>query len=151
MFSTDSRARWRVGVEQGVRRRRLHGDDRQAVRDDVVDLARDAQSLLVDPPQRLLFARALGVQGPLFDLGDVRAAAAGRVAEERGRGEQGERADHLGDPAHLRERDRENRQHERSDEQRDDRGVSSPGVRGERVDGDHRAEEGECRGKGASV
>ena len=58
---------------------------REAVRDDVVQVAGDAQPFLGHEPARLLLAGLLEVAGPLLESEQVLAAGAGGVAEEPGR------------------------------------------------------------------
>ena len=63
----------------------LDVDGRQAVGDDVVEVAGDAQPLLGHEPARLLLAGLLQEAGPFLQAEEVVAAGAGRVADEPGR------------------------------------------------------------------
>ena len=66
----------------------LDVDRRQAVGDDVVQVAGDAQPFLGHEPARLLLAGLLQVAGPFLQAEQVVAAGAGRVADEPGRDAQ---------------------------------------------------------------
>ena len=71
-----------VAVEHDAGRTGLHAHRRHVVRDDVVQVAGDAEPLLAHAPRRLRLSGRLRVIGPGHDLRDVGAPVADRVGQE---------------------------------------------------------------------
>ena len=63
-------------------RLRLHDHDADAVRDHVVELARDAPALLGDCQVRLLLALALELRRAVLEIGDALPSSAQVAADE---------------------------------------------------------------------
>jgi hypothetical protein len=81
-------------LEDVVRGRRLHDHHAQVVRDDVVQLARDARLFLGNCARGLALPLALEPLGLLLELPHVPAPDADAVAEEPGDGERQEPTEH---------------------------------------------------------
>src|SRR5690606_39310053 len=74
---------FRVGGQDVRGGRRPHPDDGDAVGEQVVQVAGDAQAFLGDPAAGLLLASAFGALGPFDDRGDVLAVEADVDAEDQ--------------------------------------------------------------------
>lgn len=71
-----------LGVQTGQGNGGVQADQRDLVRDDVVQVAGDAEPLLAHAPRRLRLSGRLRVIGPGHDLRDVGAPVADRVGQE---------------------------------------------------------------------
>ncbi len=110
---------------------------RDAVGDRVVQLAGDPQPLGVHPPGSLLLAGALGLLGPVADLGHERPAVGHRPAEEQRRADEPDGIPRRG-PGRLAGEDQPHGGERHADQESERERAGSRLPRGHRVERDQR-------------